>query len=102
MADKDSGKEKEGPSESPVPSPIPVITEEEKELATAASHDFEAGQYAPCLEKLHSLAKMRSNDIKVNHNLTVAKFFQSGCTRIDDMRKGLGIVCSQVSHSTWV
>ncbi|XP_033626303.1 CCR4-NOT transcription complex subunit 10-like [Asterias rubens] len=95
MADKDSGKEKEGPSESPVPSPIPVITEEEKELATAASHDFEAGHYAPCLEKLHSLAKMRSNDIKVNHNLTVAKFFQSGCSRIDDMRKGLGNVCSQ-------
>ncbi|XP_022083973.1 CCR4-NOT transcription complex subunit 10-like isoform X2 [Acanthaster planci] len=95
MADKDSGKEKECPAESPAPSPIPVITEEEKEMASVASTDFEAGQYAPCLEKLHALSKLRGSDVKVGHNLMVAKFYQSGCTRNDDLRKALGQVCTQ-------
>ncbi|XP_038068340.1 CCR4-NOT transcription complex subunit 10-like [Patiria miniata] len=99
MADKDSGKEKEGPAESPAPSPIPIITEEEKEMASAASTDFEAGQYSSCLEKLHALSKLRGNDVKVSHNLTVAKFYQSGCTRNDDMRKAVGQVCTQAQVS---
>ncbi|XP_071507714.1 CCR4-NOT transcription complex subunit 10-like [Diadema antillarum] len=99
MADKESRDQQDASnkrSESPSPLSIPAITAEEKEVATAAHSHFEAGNYNGCVEQARKLASMRPTDPKVQHNLAVALFYQSGCRNVDDFRRRLGQVCNQV------
>ncbi|XP_041454807.1 CCR4-NOT transcription complex subunit 10-like isoform X1 [Lytechinus variegatus] len=99
MAEKDSREQQDAGSkrdESPSPLQIPAITGEEKDVSTAAHSHFEAGNYNGCVEQVRKLANMRPTDPKVQHNLAVALFYQSGCRKVDEYRRSLGNVCSQV------
>lgn len=100
MANKDSREQQDAGSkrdESLSPLQLPAITGEEKDVATAAHSHFEAGNYNGCVEQVRKLANMRPTDPKVQHNLAVALFYQSGCRKVDEYRRSLGNVCSQVS-----
>eukprot|EP00057_Strongylocentrotus_purpuratus_P006888 XP_011661362.1 PREDICTED: CCR4-NOT transcription complex subunit 10 [Strongylocentrotus purpuratus] len=99
MANKDSREQQDAGSkrdESLSPLQLPAITGEEKDVATAAHSHFEAGNYNGCVEQVRKLANMRPTDPKVQHNLAVALFYQSGCRKVDEYRRSLGNVCSQV------
>ncbi|XP_071957629.1 CCR4-NOT transcription complex subunit 10-like [Antedon mediterranea] len=68
---------------------LTMITNEEKGLATAASESFKAGNYTACVEQLKKLASNGKRDPKVDHNLAVAQFYQSGCKNTDEFRNNL-------------
>ena len=99
MADRDSREQQDSASrrgESPSPLQLPAITNEEKDVASAAHSHFDAGNYNGCVEQVRRLASLRPSDPKVQHNLAVALFYQSGCRKVDEFRRSLGQVCNQV------
>jgi len=55
-----------------------TISEEEKELASSSSRDFEAAKYKDCLAILNRLSTLRPNDNKVKQNKAVAEYMGNG------------------------
>lgn len=69
---------------------------EMKELALAARKEFEAKNFSACMDKLKSLSALSQNDTKIQHNMCVCHFHQSGFQHVDNLKKGLKQVCNQV------
>ena len=55
-----------------------TISEEEKELASSSSRDFDATKFKDCLAVLNRLASLRPNDNKVKQNKAVAEYVGGG------------------------
>ena len=74
---------------------------EEKELAQVARKEFEAKNFSACMDKLKSLNSLSANNPKIQHNMCVCHFHQSGFQHVENLKKGLRQVCNQVSGSAY-
>lgn len=70
---------------------------EEKELAQIARKEFEAKNFSACMDKLKSLSSLLQNNPKIQHNMCVCHFHQSGFQHVENLKKGLKQVCNLVS-----
>lgn len=69
---------------------------EEKELAQIARKEFEAKNFSACMDKLKSLSSLLQNNPKIQHNMCVCHFHQSGFQHVENLKKGLKQVCNLV------
>ncbi|XP_071824132.1 CCR4-NOT transcription complex subunit 10-like isoform X2 [Apostichopus japonicus] len=69
---------------------------EEKELSQAARKEFEAKNFSACMDKLKILSTMSQTNPKVQHNMCVCHFHQSGFQHVENLKKGLKQVYNMV------
>ena len=78
---------------------LPAATEQERDLAQAATNAFERADFDACLSTLSKLAVTRANDPKLMLNRAVAEYYRGGFVRTDALRKVLAEVCVKVHPS---
>lgn len=93
MGDRDSNAENKSAESS---ASVVIISEQEKQLASSAAADFNAGRYSSCIETLTKLQSLRPNDAKVAHNKAVAMYYASGKKKCDDLGKNLNDVATRL------
>ena len=65
-------------------------------MAQTALVQFRSRKYEECLQTINELLEIRQNDPKVGHNLGIAQFYKSSCTKLDDLTKVFDNVSIQV------
>uniref|UniRef100_A0A2R5L5U8 CCR4-NOT transcription complex subunit 10 n=1 Tax=Ornithodoros turicata TaxID=34597 RepID=A0A2R5L5U8_9ACAR len=93
MSDKESNPESKSPE---ALSSVAIISEQEKQLASSATADFNAGRYSSCIETLNKLQSLRPSDAKVAHNKAVATYYASGRKKCDEFNKSLNDVAARL------
>jgi len=75
---------------------LPATSEQDRELAMRATHEFDCGDYDSCLATITRLAATRGHDLKVMHNQAVATYYKSGLTKTDEFKRALADLYSKV------
>jgi len=75
---------------------LPATSEQDRELAMRATHEFDCGDYESCLATITKLAATRGHDLKVMHNQAVAAYYKSGLTKTDEFKRALAELYSKV------
>jgi len=83
-------------SEVPVSHSLPATSEQDRELALRATHEFDCGDYDNCLATVTKLAATRGHDLKVMHNQAVAAYYKSGLAKTDEFKRALAELYSKV------
>lgn len=71
-------------------------------MAQTALVQFQSRKYEECLQTINELLEIRQNDPKVCHNLGIAQFYKSSCTRLDELTKVFDNVSIQVTTTLTV
>ncbi|RDD40276.1 CCR4-NOT transcription complex subunit 10-B [Trichoplax sp. H2] len=74
-----------------------LASDDERVLAQKALLQFHSRKYEECLRTINELLEIRQNDPKVCHNLGVAQFYKSSCTKLDELTKVFDSVLIQFS-----
>jgi len=93
MADAKQAEDVEAPTSS---HSLPATSEQDRELALRATHEFDCGDYESCLATISKLAATRGHDLKVMHNHAVAAYYKSGLTKTDEFKRALAELHSKV------
>jgi len=83
-------------AETPASHSLPATSEQDRELALRATHEFDCGDYDSCLTTITKLATTRGHDLKVMHNHAVAAYYKSGLTKTDEFKRALTELYSKV------
>jgi len=83
-------------TEASVSHSLPATSEQDRELALRATHEFDVGDYENCLATITKLAATRGHDLKVMHNQSVAAYYKSGLTKTDEFKRALAELYSKV------
>ncbi|EDV29821.1 uncharacterized protein TRIADDRAFT_52629 [Trichoplax adhaerens] len=81
-----------------------LASDDERVLAQKALLQFHSRKYEECLRTINELLEIRQNDPKVCHNLGVAQFYKSSCTKLDELTKVFDSVLIQPRYEflpTW-
>ena len=76
-----------------------AISEQDKQIASAALNSFQSSLYDQCLQQLSRLLELRPHDARVQANKAAVEYYNSNLFKTDEYFKLVSAAKKQVSNN---